>query len=114
MMSTITNQVILNIRFKIKPGMKKNFRDRLFSLINDFRNEPAFINAIVSDDIDQPNDLVIYEIWQGTRETWIQNELPKPYRSEYEEALADLIDDRTVSWLDPIGEWGSQLTSVTR
>ncbi|KFN08870.1 putative quinol monooxygenase [Paenibacillus macerans] len=112
-MPTNTNQIILNIRFKVKPGKKETFRDSLFSMINNFRNEPTFVNAIVSDDLDNPNDLVIYEIWQGTRESWIQDELPKPYRSEYEGALTSLIDDRIVSWLEPIGEWGSKLTSVT-
>ncbi|MFP7288595.1 antibiotic biosynthesis monooxygenase [Shouchella clausii] len=109
-----TNQVILNIRFKIKPGKKEIFRDSLFAMINNFRNEPTFVTAIVSDDIDNSNDLVIYEIWQGTRDSWIQEEFPKPYRKEYEESLTSLIDDRIVSWLEPIGEWGSQLTNVTR
>ncbi|MFC5452401.1 putative quinol monooxygenase [Paenibacillus aestuarii] len=113
-MSTNTNQIILNIRFKIKPGKKESFRDSLFSMINNFRNEPTFVNAIVSDDLDNPNDLVIYEIWQGTRENWIQEELPKPYRSEYEGALSSLIEDRIISWLEPVGEWGSKLTSTTR
>lgn len=108
-----TNQVILNIRFKIKPDMKESFRDSLFALIDIFRDEPAFVTAIVSDDIDNPNDLVMYEIWQGTRESWVQEEFPKSYRSEYEGTLASLIDDRIVSWLEPIGEWGSQLTNVS-
>jgi quinol monooxygenase YgiN len=79
-MSTNSNQIILNIRFKIKPGMKETFRDSLFAMINKFRNDPTFVHAIVSDDIDSPNDLHIYEIWQGTRESWLQEELPKPYR----------------------------------
>lgn len=113
-MSANINQIILNIRFKVKPGKKEAFRDSLFSMINNFRNEPTFVNAIVSDDLDNPNDLVIYEIWQGTRESWIQEELPKPYRSEYEGALTSLIDDRIISWLEPVGEWGSKLTNVTR
>lgn len=111
-MSTNLNQVILNIRFKIKPGMKETFRESLFSMINNFRNEPTFVNAIVSDDIDYPDDLHIYEIWQGTRDSWIKNELPKPYRKEYEEKLTGLIDDRIASWLEPVGEWGSKLTNV--
>jgi quinol monooxygenase YgiN len=113
-MSTNLNQIILNIRFKIKPGKKEEFRDSLFAMINNFRNEPTFVNAIISDDLDSPNDLVIYEIWQGTRDSWIQEELPKSYRAEYEGALTSLIDERIVSWLEPIGEWGSKLTNVPR
>ncbi|WP_339299390.1 antibiotic biosynthesis monooxygenase [Paenibacillus sp. FSL R5-0623] len=114
MMSTTNKLVVLNIRFKIKPGKKETFRDNLFAMISNFKSEPTFINAIVSDDLDHSDDLVVYEIWQGTRESWIQNELTKPYRAEYEGALTNLIDDRIVSWLEPVGEWGSTLTNVRR
>ena len=107
-MSTNKNQIILNIRFKIKPGKKEAFRESLFSMISNFKNEASFVSAIVSD------DLVIYEIWQGTKESWIQHELNKPYRAEYEGSLAKLIDDRIVSWLEPVSEWGSTLTNVRR
>ncbi|GGH50565.1 hypothetical protein GCM10008014_15760 [Paenibacillus silvae] len=106
-MSTNNNQIILNIRFKIKPGKKDSFRESLFSMISNFKSEPSFVSAIVSD------DLVIYEIWRGTKESWIQHELNKPYRAEYEDSLTKLIDDRIVSWLEPVGEWGSRLTLLT-
>ncbi|MDN8588864.1 antibiotic biosynthesis monooxygenase [Paenibacillus sp. 11B] len=114
MMSTNNSQIILNIRFKIKPGKKEAFRESLFAMISNFKSEPTFVNAIVSDDLDHSDDLVIYEIWQGTRESWIEHELNKPYRAEYEGALTNLIDDRIVSWLEPVGEWGSTLTNVRR
>ncbi|MBB6023796.1 quinol monooxygenase YgiN [Paenibacillus sp. JGP012] len=112
-MSTNNNQIILNIRFKIKPGKKESFRESLFSMISNFKSEPSFVSAIVSDDLDHPDDLVIYEIWRGTKESWIQHELNKPYRAEYEDSLTKLIDDRIVSWLEPVGEWGSRLTLLT-
>lgn len=105
-MSKDTKQVVLSIRFKIKPGMKDTFQESLFDLINNFRSEPAFVNAIVSNDTDNPNDLHIYEVWQGTRQSWLEEELPKPYRQKYEDRLSALIDDRNVSWLEPIREWG--------
>jgi quinol monooxygenase YgiN len=113
-MTTNSKQVILSITFKVKPGKKEAFRDSLFGMINTFRDEPAFVNAIISDDLDHPDDLHIYELWQGTRESWLAEEFPKPYRKEYEAALGNLVDDRIVSWLEPVGEWGSQLTGVQR
>jgi quinol monooxygenase YgiN len=113
-MTTNANQVILNIRFIIKPGNKEAFRDSLFSLVHTMSSEPAFVNSIISEDLDEPNVLNLYEIWQGTRESWLQEELPKPYRKEYEENLGDILEDRIISWLEPIGEWGSQLTSARR
>ncbi|MBA2939634.1 antibiotic biosynthesis monooxygenase [Paenibacillus sp. CGMCC 1.16610] len=108
-MSLDKQQVVLNIRFKTKPGKKEEFRTQLSSLIQVMSVEKAFISAILSDDLDQPNDLVIYEIWEGTRESWLQEEFTKPYRKEYEGTLGELIEDRMVSWLEPKGEWGSTL-----
>lgn len=111
-MTSNTNQVILNIRFKVKPGKKEVFRNSLYSLVEVMSKEPSFINAIISDDIEKPNDLVIYEIWQGTKDSWLQEELPKPYRKKYEEILGDLLEERIISYLIPNGEWGSNLTNA--
>ncbi|MCM3629097.1 antibiotic biosynthesis monooxygenase [Paenibacillus glycanilyticus] len=108
----MSNQHIqLNIRFKAKPGKKEEFRKELSSLIEEMSSEKAFISAIVSDDLDQPDDLIIYETWQGTRESWLEEEFVKPYRKNYEGTLGDLILERSVSWLVPWGEWGSELTN---
>ncbi|MFC3846847.1 antibiotic biosynthesis monooxygenase, partial [Paenibacillus sp. MAH-36] len=66
--------------------------------------EIIIISDILSDDMDQPNDLVIYEIWQRTRNSWLQEEFTKPYRKNYKGTLGELIEDRVVSWLEPKGE----------
>lgn len=113
-MTSNANQVVLNIRFKVKAGKKEAFRKSLYSLVEVMSNEPTFINAIISDDIEKPDDIVIYEIWQGTKDSWLQEELPKPYRKKYEEVLGDLLEDRIISYLTPKGEWGSNLTNVSR
>ncbi|MGG1634607.1 putative quinol monooxygenase [Paenibacillus sp. NRS-1760] len=105
-------QVQLNIRFKAKPGKKEEFSKELSSLIEEMSSEKAFISAIVSDDLDQPDDLIIYETWQGTRDSWLAEELNKQYRKNYEGILGDLIVDRSVSWLQPKGEWGSHITNA--
>jgi quinol monooxygenase YgiN len=111
-MSVTNQQVVLNIRFKTKPGKKEEFRTALSSLIKEMSVEKSFISAIISDDLDQLDDLVIYEIWQGTRDSWLQEEFTKPYRKDYESTLGELILDRSVSWLEPKGEWGSKLTKA--
>lgn len=109
----MTNQQVqLNIRFKAKPGKKEEFRKELFSLIEEMSSEKAFISAIVSDDLDQPDDLIIYETWQGTRDSWLAEEFIKPYRKDYEVRLDDLIVERSVSWLQPNREWGRHITNA--
>ncbi|AZN43794.1 antibiotic biosynthesis monooxygenase [Paenibacillus albus] len=109
----MSNQLIqLNIRFKAKPGKRDEFRKELSSLIEEMSSEKAFISAIVSNDLDNPDDLIIYETWQGTRDSWLAEEFIKPYRKNYEETLGNLVIDRSVSWLEPQGEWGSKITNV--
>lgn len=101
------SQVQLHIRFTAKPGEKEAFRAALFSLIEKMSSEKAFVGAIVSDDLDQPDDLIIYETWHGTRDSWLAEEFIKPYRKDYEEKLGALIANRSVSWLRPVSEWGN-------
>lgn len=109
----MTNQQVqLNIRFKAKPGKKEEFRKELFSLIEEMSSEKAFISAIVSDNLDQPDELLIYETWKGTRDSWLDEEFTKPYRKNYEVRVDDLIVERSVSWLQPNREWGSHITNA--
>jgi hypothetical protein len=49
----------------------------------------------------QPDDLVIYEIWQGTRDSQLQEEFTGTYQKDYEGTLGELIEDRMISWLEP-------------
>ncbi|WP_342719661.1 antibiotic biosynthesis monooxygenase [Bacillus paramycoides] len=71
----------------------------------------AFVSAVLSDDIDNPNDVTLFEIWKGTKESWLVEELPKPYRNTYENKLVDLIDERIISYLTPTNEWRTNLTN---
>ncbi|QYK67527.1 hypothetical protein KAI36_02677 [Paenibacillus sp. S02] len=58
-------------------------------------HEPAFVSAVLSDDIDNSNEVTLFEIWKGTKESWLKEKLPKPYRKTYENKLVDLIDERS-------------------
>jgi hypothetical protein len=64
--------------------------------------EPSFVNSVVHRNLDKPDELVVYETWLGTRESWLRDEYTRPYRKPYEDALAELIGDRSVDWLVPI------------
>jgi quinol monooxygenase YgiN len=98
-------RVVLLVRFTPKPGKKEVFFERLTELVEKMRVEQAFIGAVIHDDIDDSNALLMYETWQGTRESWLSTELARPYRAEYESALTDLLETRTAQWLLPIQEW---------
>jgi len=94
-------QIILNIRFKVKPGKKETFRDHLFTMADAMSKETSFVNAIIHD-LEHPDDIVIYEIWNGTQESWLQEEFPRSYRKDYEDVLSEMLEDRLISWLTPL------------
>ena len=112
MMSINTNQVVMNIQFNIKPGMQEAFCEALDTLIEVMSNEPTFVNAIVSEEVDNPNIINLYEIWNHTKNSWMEAEALKPYRKDYENSVNGIIEDITISWLRPTREWGSNLTNT--
>ena len=75
-------KVVLYIRFKTKVGKKEEFRRHLYAVIEKMKAEPAFINAIIHDDLNHPDDVVIYETWRGTRASWLKNEFTRPFDRE--------------------------------
>lgn len=110
-MSNNKENVILYIRFKIKSGKKEEFKELLSANMRAMEHEPAFVSAVLSDDIDNSNEVTLFEIWKGTKESWLKEELPKPYRKTYENKLVDLIDERIISYLTPTNEWRTNLTN---
>jgi quinol monooxygenase YgiN len=100
--------IVLYIRFKPKPGQFEEFKRHLYALIDVMAHEKAYVNTIVHNDPDHPDEIVLYETWRGTRESWIAEEFPKPYRAPYEEGVKDMLESRQVSWLVPADIWGKQ------
>ena len=103
----VTDQVVLIVRFVPKPGQYTAFRDHLFDLVRKMSGEPNWINTIIHDDLDNKGQLVLYETWLGSKERWLRDEPPKPYRADFEARLPELLEKRDVSWLTPIREWSS-------
>ncbi|GAB7129033.1 hypothetical protein JCM19000A_35410 [Silvimonas sp. JCM 19000] len=98
----MNNTIVLLIRFETRPGQRDLFVERLASLVKTMSHETDFVNAVLHTNLDEPDVVVIYETWRGTRETWLQQELPRPYRLSYENELAQLVASRTVQWLVPL------------
>jgi len=101
----MAEKVVLYVRFKTKAGKKEESGRHLHALVEIMKVEPAFLNAIIHDDPEQADDIVIYETWQGTRESWLKNEFTKPYRAPYEKLLAELVEERVIVFLTPVEEW---------
>jgi quinol monooxygenase YgiN len=94
--------VALIVRFRVRDGRRAEFVGRLRSLLATMSREPSSLGAQLLESVDDPNELVVYETWAGTRETWLRDEAPRPYRKPYEDDLATFVDSRTAEWLIPV------------
>lgn len=98
-------QAVIYIRFRIKPGRREEFRQALYNIIETMKHEPTWIDAIVLDDPENPDDLLLYETWAGSKEAWIAEQLDREYRVPYEKIVAELVEERIGIWLSPVAEW---------
>ncbi len=98
----MSSEIVLLVTISVKPGRKAEFLDKLHAVVGVMAKEASFINSVVHENTEKPDEVVVYETWKGTKESWLAEEYPRPYRKPYEESLADLVVDRSVSWLKPL------------
>ncbi|RDJ98560.1 antibiotic biosynthesis monooxygenase [Paraburkholderia lacunae] len=92
----------LYVRFKLFPSTKPLFVPHLAELMKTMATEPTFVSAVLSEDTDAPDDLVLFEVWNGTPEEWLSDQPQKPYRAVYDDATKGFVADKEVRFLFPI------------
>ena len=64
---------------------------------------PALKLAILHEGLERPLETMLYEEWDDTKEGFLVNEAPKPYRTAYRDETAHLIAERgNLEWFSPI------------
>ncbi|WP_421376374.1 putative quinol monooxygenase [Paraburkholderia sp. DD10] len=92
----------LYVRFKLFPSTKALFVPHLAELMKTMSEEPTFVRAVLSEDPDAPDDLVLFEVWNGSLDEWLSAQPQKPYRAVYGDATKDFVADKEVRFLTPI------------
>lgn len=92
----------LYIRFKLVASAKSQFLPHLDELIQAMAAEPSFVSAVLNEDPNAEDELVLFEVWNGSRDEWLAQQPEKPYRSVYDDATRELIADKQVRFLSPI------------
>jgi hypothetical protein len=73
------------------------------------RQVPELKLAIIHQGLDHPEEIMLYEEWDGTKGKFLAEEAPKPYRAAYRDETAHLIADRgDLEWLSPIRIYESE------
>ncbi|ORC47408.1 antibiotic biosynthesis monooxygenase [Burkholderia sp. A27] len=92
----------LYVRFKLFPSTKALFVPHLAELMKTMSEEPTFVSAVLSEDPDAPDELVLFEVWNGAQDEWLRTQPQKPYRAVYDDATKDFVADKEVRFLTPI------------
>jgi quinol monooxygenase YgiN len=101
----MTKQIVLIVRFRVAAGSKALLVEKLKEVFEHIRHEDTFVSASLQEDIADPEQLLVYEIWRETPESFMKNQITKPYRRGFEKAVSDLKVERTPQWLKPVAEW---------
>ena len=75
--------ITLNVFVRVKPEHREELLEVGRTLFNALAKEPTFIDAWINTAVDQPDLIVVYERWNETKESFVQNILPKPFYGPY-------------------------------
>ena len=107
MREQVPQLAVLIVRFRPKPALATEFRQHLFRVIEHMKLEGAFVTTIAHESTDNPGELVLYEMWRGTKEDFIAEQLTREYRKPYMDIRDSMLDGFSAEWLIPVNEWGS-------
>jgi quinol monooxygenase YgiN len=97
--------IVLAIKFTTNSENKEEFKKRLIDLFNQICKEPTFINAVLQEGIQKPEEILVYETWDETVEDFLRIHMAKTYRLPFEQALSDLEVIREPSVYMPFAQW---------
>ncbi|KQV10068.1 oxidoreductase [Pseudomonas sp. Root329] len=99
----MSDQVAFIVYLPAKPERFAEMKERLLDVVHQMSAEPDFVNTWVHQLQDDPNTLVLYEIWNCSKDDFITRHLSKPYRQAYEQRLPQLLaSERRIEFLDVI------------
>ena len=102
----------LGIHYFIKDGHRDTVLSELKGVIELCTKEPEFINAIISETSERPNQFFLHELWRGTRADFDAVQGVKPYRKAYMADVKQHLEKVDVVWSSAIVELGSHLTDL--
>ena len=78
------------IRFTIRPEQRSRFLALLDGVLDAMRHEPMFHEAILHQDPDDENHLMLYETWEDHDDV-LTVQLQRPYREAFHAALDEVL-----------------------
>ena len=104
----------LSLHYQVKPGQKEGLFVEIRGMLDRCAKEPEFIMGILHETPERPNQVVLYELWKGTRAEFDATQGTKPYRKAYIENTKKFLEKVDVEWNSPLLEWGTNLTGLNQ
>ena len=98
---------VINLRYTIKPGSMEPMMGELRKILDQCALEEDFVTAFLHQSPERPHDIMLYEIWHGTKEEFAQTQGSRPYRQEYMKKSKQYVERVRVEWDIPTIEWGA-------
>jgi quinol monooxygenase YgiN len=84
---------------------KKEFTAKLQAVFTHIVKEETFVEASLVQDMRDPQSILNYEVWNESPESFMKNQMIKPYRADFEKMIVDLKIERTPAWYSTISQW---------
>ena len=97
--------ITLNVFVRVQPGHREKLLELGRALFDKLAKEPTFVDASINTAVDQPDLVVVYERWNETKDSFVQNVLPKPFYKPYLALLKQVGLGREIYWLEEQGSW---------
>ena len=100
----MSTKCVLVLHYKLKPGASQQFRKLLKDVLEECIKEPAFLTYTLHSYRDRPDEVMLYELWAGIRERFLQEEMNKPYRRPFTEEQKLYVERVEVDRSIPVEE----------
>ncbi|WP_263349764.1 antibiotic biosynthesis monooxygenase family protein [Acidicapsa acidisoli] len=101
----MSDKITLIVRFQMDESAKQEFVTKLQDVFTHIAREETFVEASLVQDMRDPESILIYEVWNESPESFMNIQMSKAYRAEYEKMIVDLKINRTPAWYSTIANW---------
>ena len=98
-------RITLVVRFRIAASAREEFLAKLTGIFTHIVEEDTFVEASLVQDMRDPESILNYEVWNDGPESFMKEQLSRPYRVEFEKMIADLKIERTPAWYSTLANW---------
>ena len=101
----MSDKITLVVRFRMEESAKREFTTKMQNIFAHIVTEETFIQASLVQDMRDPQNILIYEVWNESPESFMKIQMSRAYRAEFEKMIVDLRIDRSPAWYSTLAEW---------